>query len=274
MAATQQDHSSAPTPVVNGPVRHARSWPLEFYRSAVGKKWVMAVTGIMLLGFVLVHMVGNLKIYLGAGDMNHYGEFLRELLVPLVPRTVALWGVRLALIVAFALHIHAAFALTQMNDRARPTDYAGDRVYTAANFASRTMRWTGVIVGAYIGFHLADLTWGQANPQYVRGDAYNNLVASFERPAVAIFYVIANVLLGIHIFHGAWSMFQSLGLNNPKFNRWRLSFARTFATIIVLGNVSFPVLVAAGVVERDDAERRIVCEETHNTSRPCQEVGT
>ena len=95
MAATQQDLSSAPTPVVNGPVRHAATWPLELYRSAVGKKWVMALTGVVLLLFVFGHMIGNLKIYLGAEELDHYGEFLREILVPLVPRTVTLWIVRI-----------------------------------------------------------------------------------------------------------------------------------------------------------------------------------
>jgi succinate dehydrogenase / fumarate reductase cytochrome b subunit len=252
---TTQELSSAPTPRVNGPARHAAAWPLELYRSAVGKKWVMALTGVALLGFVLFHMIGNLKIYLGAEEMDHYGEFLRELLEPLAPRTVVLWMLRIGLIVAFALHIHSAYSLTRMNRRARPDDYAGGRDYVAADFASRTMRWTGVIVALFIVFHLADLTWGPANPSFVRGDPYNNLVESFERPVVALVYVLANVALGIHIFHGAWSMFQSLGLNNPRFNHWRRRFAQAFAAIIVIGNVSFPVAVMVGAIDAAPVEK-------------------
>jgi succinate dehydrogenase / fumarate reductase cytochrome b subunit len=269
-----QDQSSAPTPTVNGPARHAAAWPLELYRSAVGKKWVMALTGIVLLGFVFGHMIGNLKVYLGADDLNHYGEFLRELLVPLLPRTAFLWIVRVGLIVAFALHIHSAYSLTRMNRRARPDDYAGGRDYVTADFASRTMRWTGVIVGLFIVFHLADLTWGTANPSFVRGDPYNNLVLSFDRPAVALIYVLANVALGIHIFHGAWSMFQSLGLSNPRFNASRRRFAQAFAAIIVLGNVSFPIAVMVGAIEPEPVERVIVCDERDelDTSTPCQDA--
>lgn len=271
--STQQDLSSAPTPVVNGRTTHRAFWPLELYRSAVGKKWVMAITGIMLLGFVFFHMLGNFKVYFGAPDTNHYAEWLRELLVPFVPRTVFLWLLRLGLIAAFALHIHAAYALTRMNRRARPDSYAGKRDYVAANFASRTMRWTGVIFALYLLFHLADLTWGTANPEFVRGDTYNNLVASFERTPVAILYIVANLVLGIHIFHGTWSLFQSLGWNNPRFNRWRVAFARGFAALIVIGNVSFPVAVMTGIVDDEPAERRVVCDQTQQLdAEPCQEV--
>lgn len=273
MAATQQDLSSAPTPVVNGRTRRRSFWALELYRSGVGKKWVMAVTGIALLGYVFFHMLGNLKLYFGAGDLNHYAEWLRELLVPFFPRTVTLWLLRIGLAAAFVLHIHAAYALTRMNHRARPDRYVGGRDYVAANFASRTMRWTGVIVGLYVIFHLADLTWGNANPEFVRGDTYGNLVASFEREPVALIYIVANVALGLHIFHGTWALFQSLGLNNPRFNRWRVVFARGFAVVIVLGNVSFPLAVMTGIVESDDEERRVVCEDTDQLdAEPCVEV--
>lgn len=258
MVATQQDLTTAPTPLVNGPARHRRWWPLELYRSAVGKKWVMAITGIVLLGFVLAHLIGNLKAYFGPADMNHYSEFLRELAVPLLPRTFLLWMVRIVLIASFALHMHAAYSLTVMNHRARPQKYASQREYAAANFASRTMRWSGVIVLLFLAWHLADLTAGSVNPEFVRGDAYNNLVNSFERPAVALLYVVANLALGVHIFHGAWSLFQSLGANNPRFNNWRLHFARAFALLIVAGNLSFPVMVQADVLSFDQRERDAV----------------
>ena len=135
-----------------------------------------------------------------------------------------------------------------MNQRSRPTKYQSPRDYVAADFASRTMRWTGVIVGLFIIFHLMDLTWGTANPDFVRGDVYENVIHSFQRVPVAIIYIVANIALAIHIYHGAWSMFQSLGLNNPKWNDARRKFAIGFALIIGIANVSFPLLVVTGVV--------------------------
>jgi succinate dehydrogenase / fumarate reductase cytochrome b subunit len=224
--------------------------PVELYRSAVGKKYVMAITGIMLMGFVLLHMIGNLKMFLGPGDFDHYAEFLRELLVPILPRTVALWGLRLGLIGAFALHIHAAYALTRMNQAARTTKYQSKRDYVAANFASRTMRWTGVIVGLFLVWHLFDLSWTGTGQHWVRGHAYDNVDQSLSRIPVAALYLVANLALGVHLFHGAWSLFQSMGWNNPRFNAWRRNFAAAFAAIIVIGNVSFPIAVLAGVVGR------------------------
>jgi succinate dehydrogenase / fumarate reductase, cytochrome b subunit len=235
------------------PRRRPAPWPVEFYRSTVGKKWVMAVTGIILMGYVFAHMVGNLKLYMGAEDINQYGEFLRQLLVPLLPGTIALWIVRIALIVAFVFHIHAAAALTLVNRRARVDGgYISKRDYQAANAASRSMRLTGVVILLFVIWHLADLTWGNVNPDFVRGDVYRNVVASFERPLVSLFYIVANVALGIHLFHGAWSMFQSLGLNNPKWNSWRRGFAAGFAGIVMIGNVTFPIAVLTGIVSADD----------------------
>jgi succinate dehydrogenase / fumarate reductase cytochrome b subunit len=223
---------------------------LRFWRSAVGKKWVMAVSGIILLGYVLAHMAGNLKVFLGKEHINVYGEWLRTLGEPALPRTVLLWGMRVVLIAAFVGHIVAAYQLTRMNQKARPTKYQAKRDYVAANFASRTMRWTGVIVALFVVFHLFDLTWGSANPHFVRGDPYDNLFYSFERVPVAIAYIFAMLALGFHIFHGAWSMFQSLGLNNPRWNIWRRYFAIAFAVVITVGNVSMPLLITTGVVTR------------------------
>jgi succinate dehydrogenase / fumarate reductase cytochrome b subunit len=240
-----------PTPVHPRPKRRG-PWPVEFYRSAVGKKWVMALTGIMLMGFVFIHALGNLKVYLGAQDFNHYGEFLREILVPFLPRTVALWLARIGLIVAFTFHIHAAYGLTRMNQRASGGGYQQSRDWQAATAASRSMRWTGVIIGLFLVFHLADLTWGTVNPDFVRGDVYRNFVATFSRPPVALIYIVANIALGLHLFHGAWSMFQSLGLNNPRWNSWRRSFALGFAALITATNVMFPIAVMTGMVSADD----------------------
>jgi succinate dehydrogenase / fumarate reductase, cytochrome b subunit len=233
-------------------------WPVEFYRSAVGKKWVMAVTGIMLLGFVLAHMIGNLKAFIGfdavegAYELDIYGEALRELAFPLLPRYAALWALRIGLIGAFVLHVHAAYSLTLMNRKARPVGYQGPRQYLAANYASRTMRWSGVLVLLYLAFHLADFTWGMqpfAPDGWEYGAVHANFVASFSRVPVAVLYIVANLALGQHIFHGAWSMFQSLGVNNPRFNAWRRYFAIAFAAVIVIGNVSLPVAVLTGIVD-------------------------
>jgi len=221
---------------------------VEFYRSAVGKKYVMAITGIVGMLYVIAHMVGNLKMFFGPDQLNHYSEFLRELLVPIAPRSVVLWLLRTGLIVALLLHLHAAYSLTVMNHKARPVKYQSHRDYVAADFASRTMRWTGIIVLLFLAWHLADLTWGFANPDFVRGAPYHNIVESMSRVPIAILYIVANIALGIHLFHGAWSLFQSIGTNNPRFNEWRRWFAAGFASVIVVGNVSFPVAVMAGIV--------------------------
>ena len=232
------------------------SWPVEFYRSAVGKKWVMAITGIILIGFTVAHMIGNWKIFLpdvdGIPDLDIYADALRSLLVPFIPETVTLWLLRTGLIVAFLLHVHAAYALTLVNRRARPEDYQGPRNFIAANYASRTMRWSGVIFLLFIIFHLADLTWGvqPAAPElWEHGEVYANFVASFSRAPVALFYVAAMIALGFHLYHGFWSMFQSLGVNNPRFNTWRRYLATGFAALIVVGNSIMPLAVLFGFIE-------------------------
>lgn len=241
------ERPGADAPVVNRPHKD-KPWPIEFAASAVGKKWIMAISGIALIGFVLAHAFGNLKVYFGAEQLDHYAESLRTLFYPIIPRTWTLWAMRIGLIVAFAAHIWAAVSLTRMNQIARPSKYASPRHYIAANFASRTMRWTGIIVGLYVLFHLADLTWGFANPDFVRGDVYENLVRSFERVPVAIIYILANIALGIHLFHGSWSMFQSMGLNSPRYNAARRWIAAAIAVPVTLVNVSFPLAVLLGVV--------------------------
>ena len=225
-------------------------WPLEFYRSAVGKKWVMGMTGIALLAFVLFHMIGNLKVYLGDGQLDSYAHFLRELLYPLLPKTVTLWILRTGLVLMFLLHIHAAASLTMLNRRTN-VSFEGPRDYAVASYASRTMRWSGVIVAVFILWHLADLTWGvtpMAPQGWEAGAVEANLVGSLSRGGVALLYIVANLLLGIHIYHGAWSLFQSLGLAHPSYNRWRKWFARAFAAVIVIGNVSIPLAVWTGMV--------------------------
>jgi succinate dehydrogenase / fumarate reductase, cytochrome b subunit len=232
------------------PTRRQVPFVVQFWRSAIGKKWAMAVSGIVLLTYILAHMIGNLKVFLGKHEINTYAAWLRTLGEPALPRTVLLWGLRTGLTLAFIVHIVAAVQLTRMNRRARPERYQAKRDYASANYASRTMRWTGIIVALFVIFHLADLTWGFANPHFVRGDPYDNLFYSFQRVPVAIFYIIANLALAVHIFHGAWSMFQSLGLNNPRYNRWKRWFATGFAGLIAVGNCSMPLLITTGVVTR------------------------
>ena len=227
-------------------------FPLNIYQTAVGKKWVMAVTGIGIIGFVVAHMIGNLHLYEGPAQVNAYGEALRDLGGHLAPRTLVLWILRIGLIVMFIFHIHSAYGLTRMNMAANAGAKNQDkRDYVAANFASRTMRWTGVIILLFLIFHLADLTWGLkpiATDQWTRGLAYNNVTESLQRVGVAIFYILANIALAIHLFHGSWSLFQSLGFNNPRFNNARRYFATGFAVLIGVINVSFPIMILAGVV--------------------------
>ncbi|HEV2854000.1 MAG TPA: succinate dehydrogenase cytochrome b subunit [Thermoanaerobaculia bacterium] len=242
------------------------SWFTDLYRSAVGKKAVMAVTGIILFGFVLGHMIGNLKLYepglycpsLNAAGtcaskplpyLDAYGVFLRNVGAPALPASGALWIVRVVLLVSVILHIWAAWQLTLMNRQARPRDYVSrPKVHTT--YASRTMRWGGIIILLFVIYHLLDFTTGTLNPGFQEGAVRRNMLASFspDHWYVALFYIVAQVALGFHLYHGLWSLFQSLGWNHPRFNRWRSGFAHAFAWIITLGNISFPLAVMTGLV--------------------------
>ena len=224
------------------------SWFLNFYRSAIGKKAVMALTGIILFGFVLVHMIGNLKLYMGAEAINHYGEFLRHVGGPVIPPYVALWIARIVLLGAVFLHILASWQLTQMNRKARPIDY-GRRDYTAASYASRTMRWGGILILLFVIYHILHFTTGDAHGDFIYGDVYHNMVTGFSVWWVSLFYIVANLALGFHLYHGLWSLFQSLGWNHKRFNSWRRNFATAFSLIVTLGNISFPVAVLTGLVK-------------------------
>ena len=224
---------------------------LSFYRTAVGKKTVMAVTGIVLFGFVLGHMLGNLKLYLGADEINHYAEWLREVGSPLLPHGGLLWIARLVLLAAVAVHITAATQLTLLSWQARPESYK-ERRTIEATYAARTVRWGGVLIALFVLYHLAHLTWGAAwaHGDFIPGDVYHNVVAGFSVWWVSAFYIVAQIALGFHLYHGLWSLFQTLGWyveENP--HDWRRRFALVFAVVIVVGNISFPLAVLAGVVE-------------------------
>lgn len=208
----------------------------------------MAVSGIVLFGFVLGHMFGNLKLYQGPETLNAYAEHLRTMGEPILPRNALLWVVRAALLAAVGVHLWAAWTTTRQSWAARGGRY---EVWTAvqADYAARTMRWGGVLIALFVAFHVADLTFGTGHPQFAPADVYSNVVRGFQRVPVAAFYIAANVALGFHLYHGLWSLFQSLGWNNPTFNHWRRTFATAFACIVAAGNVSFPVSVLMGWVK-------------------------
>ena len=216
-------------------------------RTLVGQKMIMAVTGVVLFAFVVGHMLGNLKVFQGPEHFNAYAEGLRTVGAPFFARGQLLWLVRALLLVAVALHIWAAIVVTRASWRARPVGYHRlDPVETT--YAARTMRWGGVIIVAYVAYHLLDLTFGAANPSFVPGDVYHNLVASLGRAPVAAAYIVAVATVGLHLYHGLWSALQTLGLNRPPTVRWRRWVAGLIAGLVTAGYVAVPVAVLAGVV--------------------------
>lgn len=225
------------------------SFLFSLYRSDLGKKAVMAVTGVMLFGFVLVHMLGNLKLYQGPEKLNAYAEWLREVGSPVLPHSGLLWIARVVLLVAVILHVTAATQLTLRSLRARSQDYH-QRVAIQSTYAARTMRWGGVLIALYVFYHLAHLTWGTAHPTFVAGDVYGNVVKGFQIWWVSAVYMVAQVALGFHLYHGLWSLFQTLGWWRPDGEKdWRRQFSLVFAWVVTLGNLSFPLAVLAGVVQ-------------------------
>lgn len=223
------------------------SWLGDFWRSTLGKKAVMAVSGIVLFGYVLLHMLGNLKLYQGPEAINHYAEWIRVAGEPLLPRYGTLWILRVALIVSVVAHVWSAWQVTRRSWAARPRRYlVRDRVQL--DYAARTMRWGDVIIGAFVVFHLLHFTTGQVHQSFVPGDVYHNMVTGFSIWWVSAAYLAANLFLGLHLYHGLWSMFQSLGAAHPLYNDWRRTFAVAFAAVITAGNLSFPLAVLTGLV--------------------------
>ncbi len=218
-----------------------------FLRSTLGKKAVMAVTGFILFGFVLVHMAGNLKIYQGEAKFDAYAEGLREIGAPILGHGQALWIARGVLLISVLLHIWAAWSLTVQSRRARPVGYEVT-ASVQSSYAARTMRWGGVVVLLFVLYHLAHLTFGWAHPDFTPGKVYQNVTVGFQIWWVALFYIVANLALGFHLYHGMWSFFQTLGWNQPALNPWRRRFATLFAVVITAGNLSFPLAVLIGVV--------------------------
>jgi succinate dehydrogenase / fumarate reductase cytochrome b subunit len=216
---------------------------LKIHQTTVGKKAIMALSGIALFGFVLVHFAGNLTLYAGPEAMYNYAKGLRT--VPAL-----LWVARLGLLAAAVAHIVTSFQLTQRNKAARPQRYHQQKDL-ATNYAAKTMILSGPILAFYLLFHLAHLTFGVA-PGYEHDpyNVYNNVVQSFSIPWISAIYIAGNLCLGVHLFHGVWSLFQSLGLNHPRYNPLRRHAASAFAALITVGNVGFPVAVMLGLVQK------------------------
>lgn len=223
------------------------NWIGSFYRSAIGKKAIMAVTGLFLFGWIFLHMLGNLKVYLGPDHYNEYAKFLITMGAPLLPNKTALIVVRTLLLIAVVLHIDAATRLTIMNRKARPVAYQ-NRDYPGADYASRTMRWGGVIILLFVWYHLGHLTFGKFHPDFIPDDPYHNFVTGFQVWWASAIYIIANLALGLHLYHGLWSMFNSLGINHPRYNSWKRIFSTSFAAVITIANVTFPIMVMIGVI--------------------------
>jgi len=213
----------------------------------VGKKVVMAVTGVVLVGFVIAHMLGNLKFFLGEEAINAYAAFLREMGEPLFPDGMLLWLARIILLVSVALHIVAAGQLTRMNWAARPQGYLTNQPI-AATYASRTMRYGGVIVALFVVYHLLHLTVGVVGyepGQYHHLSVYANLVAGFSVWYVTLFYILAMAALCLHLDHGVWSMLQTLGLSSARTTPVLRVLSRVVALVVFAGFISVPVVVLA-----------------------------
>ncbi len=213
-----------------------------FFTSTVGKKVVMAVTGIILFGFVVGHMIGNLQVYLGAHALDEYAVFLREF-----GHGTGLWLARGGLLAATLLHIWAAVALARTSIAARPVGYR-QRKWRDSTYASRTMRWSGPILLLFIIYHLLHMTTGTVHSDFHHGQVYRNVITGFRSLPVTIFYVVAQLALGLHLYHGIWSMLHTLGLSHPRYDGLRNGFSTLFAIIVVIGNISIPLAVLSGAV--------------------------
>jgi succinate dehydrogenase / fumarate reductase cytochrome b subunit len=214
-----------------------------FWASTVGKKIVMAVTGIILFAFVIGHLLGNLQVFEGPAKLNAYGAFLHRI-------GEFLWPVRIILLIAVTLHIVATVQLALLKKRARPIEYSVKKAI-ASSYASRTMYWSGPIVLAFIIFHLLHLTAGYIHPgaAYIEGDVYHNVVSGFQVWWVSLSYIIAVSLLGLHLRHGLWSMFQTLGIHQPQYTLRFKKAAMVIALLITLGYISIPISILLGLVK-------------------------
>lgn len=216
--------------------------PASFYQDSIGKKMVMAVSGLIIFGFVVGHLAGNLQVYLGPEVFNGYAEFLRE-------HPALVWGTRATLLIAFTLHIWSAILLSRLKGAARPVSYTR---WTSQNtsYAARTMMWSGPILGAFVVYHLLDLTFGVLHSSSFQPEnVYRNVITGFSFFPVVLAYVVSMGLLGMHLGHGIWSMFQTMGFSHPFWTPWLKRAAWVISAVIVLGYVSIPVAVLVGVLQ-------------------------
>jgi len=215
--------------------------------SSIGKKVAMALSGVILFGFTFAHMLGNLKAFQGREALDGYGVFLRELGYPVVPHYGVLWIVRIALLGAVGVHVIAAFQLWAQSRRARRAGYERSEPLVFS-YASRTMRWGGVIILAFLVYHLLHMTTGTVHPDFEYGTVYDNLVLGFQSLPVAGFYLLAVGALCFHLYHGLWSLFATLGVQNPKVDRLRRPLAAGLAVALFVGYASVPVAVLVGIL--------------------------
>lgn len=221
--------------------------PTRLWSSTVGKKAVMAVTGGVLLSYVTVHMVANLKVFAGPESIDGYGRWLRELLAPVFGHEGLLWLVRMGLLLSVGLHLTAAAQLARRAHAARPAGYH-HRVPVQGSYAARTMRWGGVIIALFVVYHVLDLTAGVLNPHGVPGEIHGNVVADFQLWYVVAAYTVAVVALGFHLRHGVWSALRSLGVASAGRARAVRLTALGYAVAITVGFLSVPYAVLFGLV--------------------------
>ena len=215
-------------------------WLVLFYRSTIGKKVIMALTGIIGVGFLLLHVSLNLLAYGGVPAVNGADRFLKS-------TGGWLWLARAILLVAVLLHILMAYQLSRLSLKSRAVNYQQWEP-VGSNWASRTMRWTGVLLAVFIALHVLHLATGTLHPHFVQDDVYHNVVTAFRVWYVSALYIFAMCLLALHVYHGAWSMFQSLGFNHPKYAGWIRPVATCLTVVVVLGFISIPVAVLLGVI--------------------------
>ncbi|MGC5341853.1 succinate dehydrogenase [Streptomyces sp. DT24] len=215
--------------------------------SSVGKKTIMAVSGLVMLLYLVAHMVGNLKIFFGPGEFNHYAHWLRVMGEPVLHREWGLWIVRVVLVAAVVLHAVSAYQLSRRDIRARPAKYVHSR--PRASYATRTMRWGGIILALFIVWHILDLTTGTAHPGgFQPGHPYQNVIDTFSTWYGDVVYIAAVLALGLHVQHGFWSAAQTLGVGNAARDRVLKTAANVLAVALTAGFVSVPVAVMTGVV--------------------------
>ncbi|MGD8320252.1 MAG: succinate dehydrogenase cytochrome b subunit [Gemmatimonadota bacterium] len=217
------------------------------YRSSVGKKILMAFTGFIWFGFLVGHMAGNLKAFQGAQVFDTYAHHLRTLGEPILPYKGFLWTFRAVMFAAFVIHVLLSWQTSRQSWAAREKKYRKQRNLNF-DFASGLMRWGGVLILVFIVFHILHMTTGTLHPDFEEGNAYHNLVTGLSNPLVAGFYLLAMLAILLHLYHGVWSLFQTLGANHPKYSSYRRPFAVVVSIVIFLGFISIPVAVLTGFV--------------------------